>query len=343
MKKLNKKFLLPLMVMAVLLVTVGCQGANTSETAAVAETEATAETTKDSQAEATEEAQDVQEESGTRTVSTVMGDIEVPANPQRVVVNWYIGDVLALDLNVVGYNAWAHEAMPFYDKMMATTGIENWEQEEVMALDPDLIITYSQDDYNTFNSIAPVLVVPEEGMTSLERVLFIGEATGRSEQAQAAVDTFNTKLDAAKETLEGDDFKGKTFSINEDWGSASYGVYYETGSRGGTLLYEYLGLQKPEKLEQLVEETGEGRGGLSYEVAAEYFGDYMIWFRPYDAVEDNPSEYELTPIWESLPAVQAGQVVTVPGNMSGLFYYSDVLSVTAQLDYIIDKLNEVVK
>ena len=69
-------------------------------------------------------------------------------------------------------------------------------------------------------------------------------------------------------------------------------------------------MKKPEKLEQLIKESGETRGGLSYEVAANYFGDYMLWFRPYDSVEDVPSEYETSSIWNSLPAVQAKHVVT---------------------------------
>lgn len=42
------------------------------------------------------------EESNTHIISTVMGDIEVPKNPERIIVNWYIGDVFTLDLNVVG-------------------------------------------------------------------------------------------------------------------------------------------------------------------------------------------------------------------------------------------------
>lgn len=337
MKKMNKMLLLTLLGITLILITTGCKTAEPSVTDTVTGTpEATqgADTAKD---------QDTPEESGTRIVSTVMGDIEVPVDPKRVVVNWYIGDMFTLNLNVVGYYCWAHEAMPFHDKMMATKSIENWDQEEVMSLEPDLIITYSEDDFKNFSSIAPVLVVPEGDITALERLLIIGEATGRRQEAQAAVDTFETKLAAAKETLQGDDFNGKTFSINEDWGSGSYGVYYETGSRGGTLLYKYIGLKKPEKLEQLIAETGEGRGGLSYEVAAQYFGDYMIWFRPYNAEEDSPSEYEMTPIWKSLPAVQAEQVVTVPGNMSGLFYYDDTMSLTAQLDYMIDKLNALIK
>ncbi|WP_073588817.1 ABC transporter substrate-binding protein [Anaerocolumna xylanovorans] len=288
---------------------------------------------------ATEGAESTSNESAAaRTVNTVMGDIEVPADPQRVVVNWYLGDVFSLGLNVVGYFGWEHEAMPFYDKLVSTTKIENWEPEDVMKLEPDLIITYSEEDFSKFNKIAPVLVIPESNITSLERLKVIGEATGHTAQAEAVVQNFETKLAEAKEKLQSKEYKDKTFSVNEDWGSGSYGVYYETESRGGTLLYKYLGLQKPDKLEKLVKETGEGREGLSYEVAADYFGDYMIWFRPYDAVEDVPSEYEKTQIWKTIPAVQEGKVVTIPGNMSGLFYYSDAASLTAQLDYILGKL-----
>ncbi|MCS4466406.1 hypothetical protein JTS99_08810 [Clostridium botulinum] len=47
-------------------------------------------------------------------------DIEVPANPKRVVANWYVGEVITLGLNLVGYNAWEQETMPFYDKLKAT-------------------------------------------------------------------------------------------------------------------------------------------------------------------------------------------------------------------------------
>lgn len=34
------------------------------------------------------------EEATVRTITTVKGDIEVPANPKRVVANWYVGEVI---------------------------------------------------------------------------------------------------------------------------------------------------------------------------------------------------------------------------------------------------------
>ncbi|MBU5675929.1 ABC transporter substrate-binding protein [Alkaliphilus sp. MSJ-5] len=280
-------------------------------------------------------------DNATRIVSTVMGDIEVPANPERVVVNWYIGDVFALRLNVVGHNAWDQETMPFYDKFASSTKIENWEPEDVMALNPDLIVTYNEEDFEKFKKIAPVLVIPESGISSLERIQLLGDATGKSAEAEAAIKAFETKLADAKKILNSDAFNGKTFSIMEDWGASGEwsGIYYETGSRGGTLVYEYLKLDYPDKLKKLIEESGAGRGHLSYEVAHEYFGDYILWCRQ----EGKESEYAKTDLWKSIPAVAEGRLVEIPGKYQGLFFYSDVTSLTAQLDYMVNALNSLTK
>ncbi|SHI59059.1 ABC transporter substrate-binding protein [Clostridium intestinale] len=280
------------------------------------------------------------EEATVRTVSTVKGDIKVPANPKRVVANWYVGDVITLELNLVGYNAWTQETMPFYDELKASTKIEKWEPEEVMALEPELIITYDEADFDKFSKIAPVLVIPES-KSSEERLKIIGEATGRADEANKAVSNFEEKLADAKKTLKGDAFTGKTFSIMEDWGPSGEwsGVAYETGSRGGTLVYDYLGLKYPDKLKELIAKSGEGRGTISYEVAHEYFGDYILWFKQ----EGKESEYAKTEIWKSIPAVTEGRVAEIPGENQGLFYYSDVTSLTAQLDYMVDAINSLVK
>ena len=280
------------------------------------------------------------EEATVRTVTTVKGDIKVPAKPERVVANWYVGDVITLGLNLVGYYAWEQETMPFYNKLKATTQIEKWEPEEVMALEPDLIITYDEADFDKFSKIAPVLVIPQS-QSSIDRIKFIGETTGRTTEAEEAIKKFEEKLDAAKKILKGDAFAGKTFSIMEDWGPSGEwsGISYETSSRGGTLVYEYLELKYPDKLKELIQKSGEGRGVISYEVAHEYFGDYILWFKQ----EGKESEYAKTDIWKSIPAVTSGRVVEIPGNYLGLFYYSDITSLTEQIDYMVNAINSLAK
>ncbi|MDU7339250.1 MAG: ABC transporter substrate-binding protein [Clostridium sp.] len=314
MKIIGKRIIPAILSFAVIFAATGCQ----NTTANVSQPQESASSA-------------IQEENGIRTVSTVMGDIKVPVHPKNVVVNWYIGDVYAAGLNVSGYYCWAQKTMPFYDKMMATKNIEKWEPEEVMALEPDLIVTYDKEDFEKFGKIAPVLVI-EESVPSEERVKIIGEATGMEETANQSVAVFKEKLANAQKTLQTDRFQGKTFSILEDWGPSGEwsGIGYETGSRGGTLMYHYLGLKYPDKLAALIESSKQQRGNISYEVAHEYFGDYILWCRQ----EGKDSEYMKSKIWKSIPAVAAGHVIEVPGEYQGLFFYSDVLSLTEQIDFI---------
>ncbi|NMM52712.1 ABC transporter substrate-binding protein [Paenibacillus aquistagni] len=312
------------MFVVVMLVIAGCGNPNTSSKAESSEhTVINASGAKESDKEA-----------GTRKVKTAMGKVEVPVHPERVIVNWYVGDVFTLGIKPVAINAYAQETMPFYDKFEGIPILEKWESEEILSYNPDLIITYDPKDYESFSKLAPVLVVPEENVSSTERLLFLGEATGHESEAKQAIAAFEEKLMKAKEKLTDGIFKEKTFSILEDWGRESYGVMYETGSRGGTLLYDYIGLHMPKKLEDLVKESGNGRNSLSYEVASEYFGDYVLWFLK----ADYQSEYAKSVVWETIPAVKNGNIIQIPAKYAGLFYYSDVASMTAQLDYVVDQL-----
>ncbi|MDK8179959.1 ABC transporter substrate-binding protein [Paenibacillus sp. UMB4589-SE434] len=333
LNKLNKQIgLIVCALVIVMMVLAGCGSTSSSDASSVDSTKAatSAESAKSDKSE-TEKSE---EKSGTRKVTTVMGEVEVPVNPQRVIVNWYVGDVFTLGIKPVAINARADKTMPFYDQFEGIPITEKWESEEILKYEPDLIITYDPKDYEDFSKLAPVIVVPEGEVSSSERLSFLGAATGHEAEAKEAIAVFEEKLQNAKGKLSSGIFKDKNFSILQDWGRESYGVMYETGSRGGTLLYEYIGLKKPEKLEQLVKKSGKGRDSLSYEVASQYFGDYVLWFLK----EGYESEYAKSVIWNSIPAVKQGNVIQIPGEYSGLFYYSDVASMTAQLDYILDRL-----
>jgi len=278
-----------------------------------------------------EESKDAAKE--TKVVKTEMGDVEVPVNPKRVVTNWYTSDVTSLGIIPVAHPDWLTKTMPAYNDLKDVPVIEKWEPEEILSHEPDLIITYSKEDFKKLSKIAPVIVISED-VSSEDRLTKLGEILGREKEAEERIATFEADVKTAKEKLSAPAFKDKTFSIFQDWGRDSYGIYYETASRGGTLLYKILDLKKPEKLEELVETTGNSRESLSYEVAADYFGDYILWF----LMEDKESEFAQTEIWKSIPAVKDGRVISIPGEYTGLFFYSDVWSMTDQLNYIIDNL-----
>lgn len=280
-----------------------------------------------------------EQEKTTKVVETEMGKVEVPTKPKKVLVNWYVHDVVSLGVTPVGYQGWAQEAMPKYKEMKEIPAIEKWEKEELLSYEPDLIISYDKEDFKKFSKIAPVIVISEK-MTSEERLKFLGEILGKEKEAEEIIKEFNQKLARSKESFAKEEFKGKTFSIFEDWGSGSYGIYYETGSRGGKLLYDYIGLTYPDKLKELIEKSSQKREALSYEVAADYFGDYVIWFLQPGFKE---SEFQKTKIWETTSAVKENHVLVVPGDLNGLFFYSDVLSMSHQLDYFTSNFDKLVQ
>jgi len=277
----------------------------------------------------------------TRTVNTIMGEIEVPSNPERVVVNWYAGDAVTLGLNIVGTTVGqstesSYSKLPYWDELSKYTFIEKWEPEDIMALEPDLIITHKEEDFDKFRNIAPVLVISGNEMTPTERLKFLGEATGRGEIATQVLDNFETRLTTAKQLINSERFKDQTFTINQDWGSTGSwaGIGFESESRGGTLLYNFLGTKLPDNVQALLDKSGDDYAILSYEVAHEYFGDYVLWFES----PGKESEYQKTEIWNSIPAVANHKIAIIPAEEYGLFFFSDVAAMTAQLDYITNLL-----
>lgn len=59
--------------------------------------------------------------------------------------------------------------------------------------------------------------------------------------------------------------------------------------------------------------------------------------------EVKESEFQKTKIWPTIPAVKDGKILIVPGELNGLFYYSDVASLIGQLDYFTEYFDSLIK
>ena len=80
----------------------------------------------------------------TITYKSENGDIKVPANPKRVVVlAGFAGNVMALDVPVVGVDSWS-KANPKFDKLKDVTEVSEENVEKIIELEPDLIIGYAR-------------------------------------------------------------------------------------------------------------------------------------------------------------------------------------------------------
>lgn len=274
-------------------------------------------------------------EGETRTVSTVMGDVEVPVNPQRVVVDYVIGDVAALGVVPVGVAKGEEggENTAFGDKITESVKIENWdmEPEEIMALEPDLIIlSFSQEPYENLSKIAPTVYVPYGDMTTKERINLIGDALNKNEEAQTVIDAYEAKINDAKQKIQEAGLSDKTVTI----GQFGDGESYIAGAKHavGVLAYNELGLKIPQKVQTDIIDADEYWGHISMEVLEPYCGDNII------SLGDIPSSVSDGAVWKSIPAVVNDNILYADTSVT---WYTDIMSSSALIDFIVDGLIDV--
>lgn len=275
----------------------------------------------------------------TKTVSTIKGDVEVPVNPQRVVVLYLLGDVLALGVKPVGSSS-AYEGAAFENELAGTQDLGEWfepSSEAVLALDPDVIIVASEEGYQMLHQIAPTVYLPYEKMSVDERLKKLGEVLGKEGESQALLDNFYAKVEQSKQKLQKASILDKSVSIMEGGKGNMSVVSSQQFGRGSQVIYEYLEMKGPEIIHQEIENSKNKSISktVSFEVLPKYAGDY-VFRSSYEGME-NLSD---NPIWNSIPAVKEGRLI----EMSfGLSYYNDIYSLDKQLDFIVESLLATVK
>jgi len=266
-----------------------------------------------------------EESAEVRVISTGQGDVEIPANPQRVIVTYCVGDALALGVTPVAtYDA---TGTAYAKELEGVPVLGNFEAEQLISYEPDLLIVANQEQYDIASKIAPTILLPFTEQSMDERVRFMGDILNKQEKANAVLNAFHEKLEGAKASLKGKNVLDKKFSVIESDGNGGIWVYGDKWGRGGDLLYSQLELQAPEIVEKEIIAAEQYRD-VSMEVISDYIGDYIIIARGLEELEGNT-------IWESLPAVKAGNVIPIDFN---LFYNIDIYSSNVQLDYLLDAL-----
>ncbi|APQ95290.1 ABC transporter substrate-binding protein [Clostridium botulinum] len=269
----------------------------------------------------------------TRTISTAMGKVEVPANPKRIVINYFQGDLLSLGVKPLATSRMEGDSA-LKNELKGVKIVEKWEPEEIMAFKPDLIIVISEEEYKKFNKIAPTVVVPFTKISSEERLTLIAEAVGKQEEAKKVINNFKNKVETSKKKLEVAGVMDKTFTLIEQ-DTKQITVFGNNWGRGGEILYDYLGLKAPDVIKKEII-NGEQYKDVSLEAFPEYSGDYIIqavWNYGGDNLKDNN-------LWRNLPAVKENRVIKTDWN---LFFYKDLYSMDKQLDYLVNAILKTTK
>ncbi len=253
------------------------------------------------------------------------GPIEVPTDPQRIVVlSTYAGDVIKLGGNIVGADSWSIDNPNFAEDLQDTEEVSDESLEKIIELEPDLIIGLSTiKNVDKLNEIAPTVTYTYGEVDYLQQHIEIGKLLNKEAEATAWVEDFEERAEALGEKVKEKVGEDATVSVIEDYDKQLY-VFGDDWGRGTEILYQAMGLNMPKKVEEMA--LNEGYYALSLEVLPEYVGDYLVFSRN----EGADNAYLESDTYNDIPAVKDGHVFEVEQSS---FYFNDATTLDYQLDF----------
>ena len=297
-----KKLLMPFLLMLVLVLS-ACGGGDTTEKSSDEKKEDTPETI---------------------TYQSENGAVEVPANPERVIVlSSFAGNVMALDVNIVGVDAWS-KMNPRFEKLKDVEEVTDENLEKIIELNPDLIIGLSNiKNVDKLKEIAPTVTFTYGKLGYLEQHLEIGKVLNKEKEAQEWIDNFKADSKAAGEEIKAKIGADATVSVIENFDKELY-VFGDNWARGTEILYQEMGLNMPEKVKEAALEPG--YYAISPEVLSEYAGDYVVFSKN----AEGDTSFQQTETYKNIPAVKNNRVFEVNAKE---FYFNDPLTLEYQLEF----------
>jgi iron complex transport system substrate-binding protein len=264
------------------------------------------------------------EEADTIVYESENGPVEVPADSQRVaVLSTFAGNVMALDVPVVGVDSWSMDNPQFEEELEGVEVVSDESLEKLIEMEPDLIVGLNNmNNVDQLEEIAPTVTYEYGAVDYLEQHIEIGKLLNKEEEAREWVDNFREEAGALGEEVKEEIGEDTTISVFENFDKQLY-VFGDNWGRGTEILYQEMELEMPEKVEGMALE--EGYYALSTEVLPDFAGDYMVFSK----VSDADNSFTETETYQSIPAVENGNVIEVDA-MS--FYFNDPLTLEYQLE-----------
>ena len=278
----------------------------------------------------------------TVTVTDVRGEVEIPANPKRIVDLRGNSDILSiLGYKVVGTansDAYDYTKFPSYleetlsgAKILGYSMQDTMDVEAVMNLNPDLIVisTVQEKMYDALSEIAPTVMIQLEALNWKEDVRALGKVFGKEDVANEWIANYEAKAKEAGDKIKAEYGEDTTYLSF----LASGGQFFVFDGAGfGDVLYKDMGLAKPEGMP---EQTDISLPVVTYEGLAAIKADYIFAI----ATDEDLAQLEANSIWNNLPAVKNGNVVILESSP----YFNQGYSPIGReklVDEIGDMLNE---
>ena len=278
----------------------------------------------------------------TVTVTDVRGEVEIPADPQRIVDLSGNSDILSiLGYKVVGTansDAYDYTKFPSYleetlsgAEILGYSMQDTMDVEAVMNLKPDLIVisTVQEKMYDALSEIAPTVMIQLEALNWKDDVRTLAKVFNKEDVANEWIANYENKAKEAGDKIKAEYGEDTTYLSF----LASGGQFFIFDGAGfGDVLYNDMGLAKPAGMP---EQTDISLPVVTYEGLAAIQSDYIFVI----ATDEDLAQLEANSIWNNLPAVKNGNVVVLE---SSPYFNQGYSSIGREIlvDEIGDMLNE---
>ena len=280
---------------------------------------------------------------GTRVVEHLMGEVEIPANPQRVVTLHDLSlTTMALHLGFQPIGSHGRldengEELIFLGEGLSTAGLTHVGEfnainfERLLTLEPDLIIGRSLEEpvYEELSTIAPTVLVPNEiTLDSVAFTAFVADLLNRTQRHEELQTLYEDKIALIKALVPNPEEVYVTRLVMAD---AEGTILMQGGTTPVDQVIRDVGFSKREAVREMENEytpdtTGDNLYRLGLEVVSDLDADFVFnnYFQQGSNLSLNISrDIENGPIWQQMYAVQQGQYINSNGGPvigNGLFF-----------------------
>ena len=289
----------------------------------------------------------------TRTITDDLGRVvDVPVDPQRVVVldpSRTTVQLVELGLTPVGatHNDLTGTETSLFPAILGDMAQEitsvgligSANLEEITSLQPDLILynmPYQEIDVELLATIAPTVAF-EFRPGSEANLRFVANVVGRTEQAEALIAGFEDQLDERAQTLQ---LNGRTISVPYISFDRPTITFFGPETLLGRVIIRLGGTLVPSSIDgtPLTEYSDE----LSLEVIPELVegADTIIALRFFGIADTDQNVQAVlsTPLWQTIPAVQRGDIVIVDGQAAvGTYGYLGMNTILDELASVLQR------
>lgn len=258
----------------------------------------------------------------TMVVESLKGNVEIPANPERIVdISGSSEELLILGYTPVGtanIDSYSTTEVASYvkdqlgsAKVVGHSMMETMDMEAILACNPDLIIMSERQSqiYDQLKEIAPTVMIKDYGNDWRDRLTDIAKMFNKEDKATEWLSNYDETAKKLGEEVAANNGEESYLPVLSS--SGQFMVFSDAGI--GTIINEDMDLARPENLPV---QDGITLPMLSIEGLAEIDADHIVLI----ATDADKAELEENSVWQNIRAVKEGNVTIL--NASPYFSQS---------------------